>query len=133
MPEISAVPKLKKNYLYVVLLAGTFIILSGMIVVDKRINNYKTKNTFLEVKKGSEKTGETINELLLSADELTITEKTAFINLYLKTAELPNELAIEEIKNQRKEVYSNILKRKIGKAKAAGSDDEDFIIKAVPK
>lgn len=126
-------PKQYKRYLYIILLAGTFVILSGMIVVDKKINNYNAKGLEPGIKKGSEKTGKTINELLLSANELTISEKTAFINLYLKNDGVPDALAIEEIKNRRKEVYSKILNRKIGKVKTSGNSDNDFFIKAVPK
>jgi hypothetical protein len=76
--------------------------------------------------------GETINELLLSANELTIAEKKSFINLYLKSADASSLLADGRNKDEQKRVYNQIFQRKMNNLNNKNSDD-DFSIKPIPK
>lgn len=55
-----------------------------MLILDKSILNYKHESVRQGINYDSEEISKSINGLLLSANELTISEKTAFINLYLK-------------------------------------------------
>ncbi len=122
-----------KAYLYYVLLAGTLIILLAMLILDKSILNYKHESVRQGINYDSEEISKSINGLLLSANELTISEKTAFINLYLKTGELPNKVNIQNIGKRRSQVYSNILNRKKESVGLSGKQQDDFFIRSVPK
>lgn len=77
----------------------------------------------------SDANNETINELLLSAGELTIVEKNSFINLYLKPGAADKTISAD---TNREAVYKQILNRKIKNLKAKNGDS-DFSVKPVPK
>ncbi len=117
--------------LYFILFSGTAIIVAAMLLIDYKqdvANKASIISSSAEVYSG---TGEDINKLLLSANELTIAEKTSLINLYLKTGEPVATANYKYIKEKREEVYRTILKRQINKANNKGSGD--FSIKPVPK
>lgn len=76
--------------------------------------------------------GETINELLLSVNELTIAEKKSFINLYLKSADANSLIADRRNNDEQKKVYNQIFQRKMKDLNNKNSDD-DFSIKPIPK
>lgn len=76
--------------------------------------------------------GETINELLLSANELTIAEKKSFINLYLKSTDAHSLMAGRMNKSEQKRVYNEIFQRKMNNLNNKKSDD-DFSVKPIPK
>jgi hypothetical protein len=123
----------KKNgrSLYFTLFSGTAIIVTAMLLIDYRqdvANKASIISSSAEVYSG---TGEDINKLLLSANELTIAEKTSLINLYLKTGEPVAAANYNYIKEKREEVYRTILKRQINKANNKGAGD--FFIKPVPR
>ncbi|MBK8953155.1 MAG: hypothetical protein IPM85_13695 [Chitinophagaceae bacterium] len=102
-----------------------------MMVIESGVRNPDGKYSRKRVLSTDQPSGETINQLLLSADEFTIAEKTAFINLYLKADD--GTTAYEQIKSLRKEVYSKILNRRLNNVKRQGNKQDDFLIKAVPK
>lgn len=76
--------------------------------------------------------GETINELLLSVNELTIAEKKSFINLYLKSTDASSLMADRRNNDEQKKVYNQIFQRKMKNLNSKNSDD-DFSIKPIPK
>lgn len=75
--------------------------------------------------------GETINDLLLSAHELTIAEKKSFISLYNRQGD---DIVIpinQKAKDKREEIYKLIFQRKMNKLN--GKPSADFSVKPVPK
>ncbi|HNU13498.1 MAG TPA: hypothetical protein PKI55_03500 [Chitinophagaceae bacterium] len=73
---------------------------------------------------------ETINDLLLSADELSIAEKNSFIQLYLKPGKEVE--GITNLLETKENVYRKIFQRKVNKLKRI-NNNEDFSIKPIPK
>ena len=121
----------KQKFIYFILSAGTILILTGMFFIELEGTKTGRERNGDIVMQRSSVSGEIINSLLISAEELTIAEKTAFINLYLKS---DNQQTgnYSNIRQQRTAVYTNILRRKTSQAKSANSGD-DFYIKEVPK
>lgn len=75
--------------------------------------------------------GETINDLLLSANELTIAEKKSFISLNLKQGEDIGIPISQKSKDKRDEIYKQIFQRKMNRLN--GNSSADFSVKPVPK
>lgn len=73
---------------------------------------------------------EIINDLLLSADELSIAEKNSFIQLYLKPGNKAE--GMNKVLETKEDVYKKIFQRKVNKLKQK-DNDEDFFIKPIPK
>lgn len=122
----------EQRNLYLKLIAGTVLILATMFIADEWIQVAGKNKDQMKFLQRSSASGELINNLLISVDEMTIAEKTAFINLYLKQDNLASEGRYADIRQQRTEVYSKILRRKVNKANH-GKADDDFYIQAVPK
>jgi len=121
----------KQRLIYFILSAGTILILTGMFFIDwEKAKPGRERKGDISKQRNSV-SGEIINSLLISAEELTIAEKTAFINLYLKSENQQTD-GYNNIRQQRTAVYTNILRRKTSQAKSANSGD-DFYIKEVPK
>lgn len=114
--------------LYLTLWGGTLCIVTVMFFIgyQQQISEKKLENTFLN--NSSYPSGEAVNELMLSANDLTIEEKKAFINLFLKQE---NTTINGEVIPKRDAVYKRILDRKI--SKWTGRNGDDFSIKPVPK
>lgn len=117
--------------LYLILWGGTAIITAAMVVIGMRQQVYAKnilRNSFYKADNSS---GEIINELLLSANELTIAEKKSFINLFLKSGNDYEEAGAGTISRKREDVYKNILQRKLYRLN--GKTKEDFSVRPVPK
>lgn len=117
---------------YLVLWSAALVIISVMllfgfndIVISRSI--FKNKNFG-----SAEVSNQTINELLLSADELNIGEKNSFINLYLKPEDNIPALTAENNQTELASVYNKILNRKI-KNLDMKIKSEDFSVKPIPK
>lgn len=74
---------------------------------------------------------ETINDLLLSANELTIAEKKSFISLYHRQGDDTEIPIYQKAKDKRYEIYKQIFQRKMNKLN--GNSSADFSVKPVPK
>lgn len=122
----------KQRNIYLVLLSGTVLILIAMFIADVAIEGAMRDKGHVKTLQQKAASGERINDMLISADELTIEEKTAFINLYLKQNNPQPGNTNEDIRQQRTEVYSKIFRRKANQARTVNSD-EDFYIKEIPK
>lgn len=121
---------LKKIRLYVVLwtiavIAVVFMMADGAYVSINEKNLFRNSSVESGVL-----TSETINELLLSANELSISEKKSFINLYLKSGNSPE--GSDNGNETREQIYQEIFQRKINKLQQK-SKQEDFSIKPIPK
>ncbi len=117
--------------LYLILWGGAAfigIIMVGISYKEQLDEKQLLKNKFFITKTLS---GESINDLLLSADELTIAEKKSFISLYLKPGSDQDAITYQKADNKRDEVYKLILQRKMNKLNRRPSDD--FSVKPVPK
>jgi hypothetical protein len=128
---MNSAGKRKGKSLYLILFSGTAIIVTAMLLVDYK-QGVTNKAYLISSPAGTYSgTGEDINKLLLSANELTIAEKTSLINLYLKTGEPVAAVNFNLIKEKREEVYSTILKRQINRVSNRGAGD--FSVRPVPK
>ncbi|MBL7725967.1 MAG: hypothetical protein JNK27_17640 [Chitinophagaceae bacterium] len=121
---------LKRIRLYVVLwtiavIAVVFMMADGKYVSINEKNLFRNSGVESGVL-----SSETINELLLSANELSISEKKSFINLYLKSGSNPEGNDNEN--ETREQIYQRIFQRKINKLQQK-SRQEDFSIKPIPK
>ena len=118
------------KYLYLILWGGTFLIAAAMVAISYQEQGVerKLRNNIFSSKYAS---GEEINELMLSANELTIDEKKAFINLFLKQDTDTNDFFNRRNDDKRNDIYKRILQRKLNKG--VGKQDADFSIKPVPK
>lgn len=80
-----------------------------------------------------------IDQLLLTASDLTLEKSAGLINITLNKEMTHLSLGIDSIINtapERKVIYSNILKQKIKNMTSSSSPDDadvDFIIKPLPK
>ena len=123
----------KKGIILYAILWGVSIVMIAVIVITGYREQLPQKSFFngnaLDNKTSS---GETINELMLSANELTIAEKNSFINLYLKSTDPSSVVAFSKNKDEQKLVYNQIFQRKMNKLKNNNSDG-DFSVKPVPK
>lgn len=115
--------------LYLILWGGTAFISVAMALIGQQVNEKKLlRNHDFPTQTSS---GEAINDLLLSADELTIEEKKSFISLYLKSDDKTGVLTYQNNKNKTEDVYKQIFQRKVNKLKEKSSDD--FSIRPLPK
>lgn len=119
---------LERN-LFILLWSGAIVVMLVMIL-DGVILDAAQKRTVKTPGEVNIWGSETINDLLLSADELSIAEKNSFIQLYLKPG---NEAGgMNKVLETKENVYKKIFQRKINKLKQANSN-EDFSIKPIPK
>lgn len=123
--------KMRGNKIYIVLVSGTAIIIALMLLFDYRQQQYEKKiliSTEMISQLGS---GENIDQLFLNANDLSISEKKAFINIYLKfPKEIPG-VGKKEMKDRIDEIYNSILKRRIEQTSSKQKDN--FSVKPVPK
>jgi hypothetical protein len=96
---------------------------------DKTTGKSIFKNKSIET---AEVSNETINALLLSADELNIGEKNSFINLYLKPDDNGSMLSGVNNETDREAMYNTIFTRKINNLNSKNRN-EDFSVKPIPK
>jgi len=119
----------KGKALYLLLWMGAAIV-TLIIIVAGNSDDLTVKHLFKDQNMVSpEVTDETINELLISVDELNISEKKSFINLYLKPKD--SDLSTTLAQSSGENVYRQILHRRIEKLKAK-NQNEDFSVKPVP-
>ncbi len=124
----------KKNgkILYVILWGVASVIIAVIIITGYKEQlpqkGFFNSNVFDK----STSSGEAINELLLSANELTIAEKKSFINLYLKSTDVSSVAVYIKNNDEQKKVYNQIFQRKMNNLKNRNSDD-DFSIRPIPK
>jgi hypothetical protein len=117
--------------IYIILITGTVLITLIMLLIDYRQQLYERDQLQYKVINRQLKPGENIDELLLSANDLSIAEKKAFINIYLKTPGKPEDNKPAYTKNKLDELYRSILQRKINRS--TSKPREDFSVKPVPK
>ena len=123
--------QLSGKILYLILWGGTAVIAAGMIFFGHRQKVYD-KELFRTLNFATDaSSGDAINKLLMSADELNIAEKTSFINLYLKQDDEAGIITNQKIIKNREEVYKRIFQRKINKLN--GKPSEDFSVRPIPK
>jgi hypothetical protein len=75
--------------------------------------------------------GENIDQLFLTANDLSISEKKAFINIYLKTPRETPGSGKNEIRNKINELYNSILQRRMNRTTSKQQDG--FSVKPVPQ
>ena len=117
--------------LYLILWGGTATITAAMVLIGFRQQLYEKnllRNPFYKTENSS---GEAINELLLSANELTIAEKKSFINHFLKQANNNEETTPDKTGRKKEDIYKVILQRKINRLN--GKTKDDFSVRPVPK
>lgn len=123
--------QLSGKILYLILWGGTALIAAGMIFFGHRQKVYD-KELFRTLNFATDaSSGDAINKLLMSADELNIAEKTSFISLYLKQDDEAGIITNQKIIKNREEVYKRIFQRKINKLN--GKPSEDFSVRPIPK
>ena len=123
----------KNGIILYAILWGVAIIIIAVIVITGYREQLPQKSFFNgNALDNQASSGETINELMLSANELTIAEKNSFINLYLKSTDPSSVVAFSKNKDEQKLVYNQIFQRKMNKLKNKNSDG-DFSVKPVPK
>jgi hypothetical protein len=127
--EIAVKKHQSGKILYLILWSGTTII--GVVMMLMGYEKQLKNENYLKNPEFTEQTssGETINNLFLSADDLTIEEKKSFINL--RQGDDKETATYQGRKEKREEVYKKIFQRKIGKLN--GKSTSDFSIKPVPK
>ncbi|HEX4372627.1 MAG TPA: hypothetical protein VHZ50_04905 [Puia sp.] len=121
----------KGKALYLLLWMGA-IIVTLVIIIAGNGDNSAITHLFKDQNLVSPEanTDETINQLLISVDELNISEKKSFINLYLKPSEsdsTPTPIQISGDEN----VYRQIFHQRIERLQSK-NHDEDFSVKPVP-
>ncbi len=122
----------KGKYLYLLLWITAGFIIAGIVFAGTTAAN-DGKNIFINQDfESPEATNETINELLLSADELSITEKKSFINLYLRPGENSITIVSADSGREKENVYKQIFKRKVSSLRSK-EVPSDFSIKPIPK
>ncbi len=93
---------------------GVASVITAIIIITGYREKLPQKNFFNgHVLNNYTSSGETINELLLSANELTIAEKKSFINLYLKSTDANSLLTDRRKNDEQKKVYNQIFQRKM--------------------
>ena len=123
--------QLSGKILYLILWGGTAVIAAGMIFFGHRQKVYD-KELFRTLNFATDaSSGDAINKLLMSADELNIAEKTSFISLYLKQDDEAGIITNQKIIKNREEVYKRIFQRKVNKLN--GKPSEDFSVRPIPK
>ncbi len=122
----------KARSLYLALWTGAVVV--TLIIVMTGYSDDKPGKHLLRTQDilSTDAANETINELLLSAGQLTIAEKTSFINLYLKPEQASTSGHTDNNNTDRDNVYQQILNRRINNLKSK-SDQNDFSVKPVPK
>jgi hypothetical protein len=122
----------KGKALYLLLWMGA-VIVTLVIIIAGSGDNVIIKHLFKDQTLVSPEanTDETINQLLISVDELNISEKRSFINLYLKPTEVDSTPIPAQINGEDENVYRQILHRRIERLKVK-DQDEDFSVKPVP-
>ncbi|MFZ1783740.1 MAG: hypothetical protein WAU23_00955 [Ferruginibacter sp.] len=88
-------------------------------------------NNLEELNEKSKATNDIVNDLLLSANELTIYGKSSLIE-YNKDG-VKTDMLLEEIKADPAKAYQRILKNKLNNLKRKASAVPDFYVKPVPK
>jgi ethanolamine ammonia-lyase large subunit len=117
--------------LYLILWGGAAIIGTVMVIIGYS-QQADEKNLLKSSAFATNKlSGDAINDLLLSGDELTIAEKKSFISLYLKPSENNGDIAYQKGNNKSDEVYRLILQRKMNRS--ANKSTNDFSVKPIPK
>jgi hypothetical protein len=118
--------------LYAILWGGAIIIIALIIITGYR-EQLPQKSFFGgNILDNQNSSGETINELMLSANELTIAEKKSFINLYLKSGDVGSVVSYVKNQDGQRQVYRQIFQRKVNRLNNNNSDG-DFSIKPIPK
>jgi hypothetical protein len=122
----------KGKALYLLLWMGA-VIVTLVIIIAGSGDNIIIKHLFKDQTLVSPEanTDETINQLLISVDELNISEKRSFINLYLKPTEFDPTPTPIQISGEDENVYRQILHRRIERLKVK-DQNEDFSVKPVP-
>ena len=123
--------QLSGKILYLILWGGTAVIAAGMVFFGHRQQVYYKKLFSTPNFAMDASSGDAINKLLISADELNIAEKTSFINLYLKQGDEAGIVTSQKVNKNREEVYKRIFQRKINKLN--GKPSEDFSVRPIPK
>ncbi len=116
------------KWLYSTLWSGAFLVIVITLLVGFRDSINEKNDSKKRVLPSGTASGETINELLLSAGQLSIAEKNSFINLYLKSSDGRTEAS----STANEQLYKEIFQRKVNKLKKR-NNNEDFSIKPVPK
>ncbi len=123
----------KRIQLYLLLCSGAALFVSIILTAGSLKKPATSHNFFKNIDpRFSQASSETVNELLLSKDELSIAEKNSFINLYLKPSDFSASKNIP-IAPAPASIYRQILDRKINNLKAKSNRTDDFIVKPVPK
>lgn len=123
---------MKAGRIYGTLIAGTALIVGIMLFIDYREQRHEKRVLISSMKiKGAAET-KSIDELFLNTSEISIAEKKAFINLYLKIPQNISKTQKNEINEKRDALYYSILQRRINRNTTSKPQD-DFSIKPVPK
>lgn len=117
--------------IYIVLISGTFVIIMLMLLFDYRQQLYEKKILFNIEKISQLRPGQNIDQLFLTANDLSVSEKKAFINIYLKTPQKNVGIRRNGIKDEINELYNSILQRRINRTTSKQKDN--FSVKPVPK
>jgi hypothetical protein len=122
----------KGKPLYLILWIGA-VMVTLVIIIAGNSGGFIIKHLFKDQSLVSPEanTDETINQLLISVDELNISEKKSFINLYLKPSESDSTPTPIQISGEDENVYRQILHQRIEKLKTK-DQEEDFSVKRVP-
>jgi hypothetical protein len=122
---------MKGKSIYLILVVGAITITLVMLLLDRKQQRLDRKLIRLPSSDNFISTGEKIDELLLTTNELTIAEKKSFINIYLMSQQQETGMTYDGVKKRRADLYHTILQRRINRAVA--KPQEDFSVKPVPK
>jgi predicted nucleotidyltransferase len=112
------------------LIAGTIIIIWNSDSGEKDDISLFGKNASELMNNNA--SGNIVNELLLSAREISISGNTSLIVFSNKNNSSDDLLLTREMKENPEKIYQQILNQKLQRIKA-GTIKEDFYIKPVPK
>ena len=126
--------KFKNAWLYIVLWSAGCLVSAVIVVMWNSAGDAEEVLVFDRSVMGSENinaTNNIVNELLLSANELSIYGKSSLID-YNNRYESESDELIEQIKINPEKAYSAILKKKLIKI-SQKPVSSDFEIKPIPK
>ncbi len=112
-------------------MTGTILITILMLIIDYRQQEYEKEQLQFRLTRSDLQPGKNIDQLLLTGNDLSVTEKNAFINIYLKSPEISANGDKGSTKNKRDELYRSILQRRINRT--TSKPQEDFSVRPVPK
>jgi hypothetical protein len=122
---------MKGKSIYMILISGAIIITSAMLLIDYNQQLLEKKLVKVPASGNLLSTGDKIDDLLLTTNELTIAEKKSFINIYLMSHQQEPGIVHDGVKKRRADLYNSILQRRINRTVA--KPQEDFSVKPVPK